>query len=44
LQSLATDYIKRDIYDSNIEESKKFFDLLKILATNTGSLVNMNDL
>jgi predicted AAA+ superfamily ATPase len=44
LQSLASDYIKRDIYDSNIEESAKFFDLLRILADQTGNLVNKNDL
>lgn len=44
LQSLSNDYIKKDIYDSNIGESDNFLSLLSILANQTGELVNINEL
>jgi predicted AAA+ superfamily ATPase len=44
LEQLSLDYIKKDIYDANLQEADKFFALLKILATQIGSLVNVSDL
>jgi len=35
LELLASDYIKKDIYDANIQEIDKFFAILKILAHQT---------
>ena len=44
LEQLSLDYIKKDIYDANIQEVDKFFAILKILATQTWELVNASDL
>jgi predicted AAA+ superfamily ATPase len=44
LEQLSLDYIKKDIYEANVQEVDKFFALLKILASQTGALVNVSDL
>jgi predicted AAA+ superfamily ATPase len=44
LQEFAFDYIRKDIYDSNIADRDKFLSLLKILAWQTWELVNMSEL
>jgi predicted AAA+ superfamily ATPase len=44
LELLASDYIKKDIYDANISESTVFFNILKVLATQTGALLNVQTL
>jgi len=33
LDYLSSDYIKKDIYDANIQEIDAFFSLLKILSS-----------
>ncbi|MCH2188478.1 ATP-binding protein [Candidatus Gracilibacteria bacterium] len=44
LQDYSFDYIKKDIYEANIQHEDKFLALLKILASQTGELVNTNEL
>jgi len=44
LASFTQDYIKKDIYDSNIADSQKFLAILKTLATQTWELLNMNEI
>lgn len=44
LTSFTLDYIKKDIYDSKIADSDKFFSILKVLANQTWELLNMNEL
>jgi hypothetical protein len=44
LRELAYSYIKKDIYDSNISQSDNFYKLIKILARQTGELVNVLEL
>ncbi|MDR0282623.1 MAG: DUF4143 domain-containing protein [Candidatus Peribacteria bacterium] len=41
---LSQDYIKKDIYDANISEITVFMNILKVLAGQTGELVNANTL
>ena len=42
LASFTQDYIKKDIYDSNIADVEKFLAILKTLANQTWELLNMN--
>ncbi len=44
LRDLAYSYIKKDIYDANIRQDEIFYRLLKILASQTGNLVNSSEL
>ncbi|OGC13423.1 hypothetical protein A3J90_08165 [candidate division WOR-1 bacterium RIFOXYC2_FULL_37_10] len=44
LQELVYSYIKKDIYESRIKQDEMVFKLLKILATQIGGLVNVNEL
>ncbi len=44
LTELMNSYIKRDISEANIQNPDKFYRLLKILAEQTGNLLNVNEL
>ncbi len=44
LQELLTSYIKKDILESGIKNNQNVLALLKILADQTGSLLNVNSL
>ncbi len=44
LEEIGTSYIKKDIADAGIKNVEKYFLLLKILASQTGSLVNFYEL
>jgi len=44
LQEIVYSYIKKDIYDAGIKQDEIFYRLFKILASQTGNLVNMNEL
>jgi uncharacterized protein len=44
LKELVNTYIKRDIHESNISDELKFYNLLTILASQIGSLLNVNEL
>jgi len=44
LLELANDYIKKDVFESGIKSDEKYFQLMKLLAAQTGSLVNNNEL
>ncbi len=44
LREFTLDYVKKDIYDSNIADSDKFLNILKVLATQTWELLNMNEI
>lgn len=44
LEDIASSYIKKDIRDAGIKQSEKYFALLKILAGQTGNLVNSQEL
>ncbi len=44
LQELINSYMKKDVSESNIKEDTKFFQLVRILASQTGELVNQNNL
>ncbi|MBI4648116.1 MAG: ATP-binding protein [Bacteroidia bacterium] len=44
LKELYTSFLKRDIYEGNIQNEDKFYFLFTILAQQTGSLLNVNEL
>ncbi len=44
LEDIGASYIKKDIADAGIKNSDKYFSLLKILARQTGQLVNAQEL
>jgi predicted AAA+ superfamily ATPase len=44
LKELTGSFLKRDIVESKIQDQEKFYRLMLILAQQTGSLVNMNEL
>ncbi len=44
LAELAQSFIKRDVLESGIKNEERFYFLLKILAAQTGGLVNTNQL
>ncbi len=44
LKDLKNSYVKRDIYDSKVENESKFYQLMQILASQIGDLVNRNEL
>lgn len=43
LEEVGTSYIKKDIMDAGIKNSDKYFSLLKLLASQTGQLVNLQE-
>jgi len=44
LRDIAYSYIKKDIYESNIRQDEIFYKLFKILANQTGNLINSSEL
>jgi len=44
LEEIGSSYIKKDIRDAGIKNTDKYFSLLKILADQTGELVNSQEL
>ncbi len=44
LSEIALDYIKKDIYEANIQDQEKYFKILKTLAVQIGCLVNNNEI
>lgn len=44
LEEIGSSYIKKDIVDAGIKNTNKYFSLLKILAQQTGELVNSQEL
>lgn len=44
LQELVYSFVKKDIYESRVENEDKFFNLMTILASQTGQLLNKNEL
>jgi len=44
LQELACSYIKKDIHEANIRQDEVFYQLFKVLASQIGGLVNINEL
>ena len=44
LRELLNTYIKRDIYESEIQYETKFYNLLTLLSHQTGNLLNVNEL
>lgn len=44
LEDIVSSYIKKDISDAGIKNNNKYFALLKILASQTGNLVNSQEL
>lgn len=44
LQSIANSYIKKDILEASIRQHDKYYFILKILAAQTGNLVNMQEI
>lgn len=44
LRDIAYSYIKKDIFEANIRQDEVFYKLFKILASQTGSLVNSSEL
>ncbi len=44
LRELLFSFVKRDIMESNINDSEKFYNLMLLLSHQTGSLVNVNEL
>ena len=44
LKEIAHSYIKKDIYEANIRQDEMFYKFFKILAAQTGNLVNASEL
>ena len=44
LKDIFHSYLQKDIYESKIKDEKKFYNLLVLLAGQTGNLLNMNEL
>jgi len=44
LKELLNSYVKRDISEANIQNQEKFYFLMKLLAEQTGNLLNTNEL
>jgi len=44
LRDIAYSYIKKDIFEANIRQDEIFYKLFKVLASQTGSLVNSSEL
>lgn len=44
LQELVNSYMRKDVSEANLKDDLKFFQLVRILAAQTGDLVNQNNL
>jgi len=44
LEELISSFLKKDMYESQIEQEQKFFNLCTLLAAQTGQLINKNGL
>jgi len=44
LEEIANDYIKKDIYEANIQDQDKYYFVLKLLANGVGNLVNAGEI
>jgi len=44
LQDIGYSYIKKDLYDNGVRQENVFFKLMKILAAQTGGILNANEL
>jgi len=44
LENLVLSYIKKDILESKVKSTEKYFQILRILAAQTGELLNANSL
>jgi len=44
LAELSQSFLRRDILESNVRDEEKFFILIRLLAVQTGGLVNVNQL
>lgn len=44
LEEIGLDYIKKDIFDSKVQNQEKYFNILKIIAANVGNLLNSNEI
>jgi len=44
LKEIRDSYVKRDIMESNVQNVSAFYDLFRIVAGQTGNLVNVNEL
>lgn len=44
LKELQASFFKKDIYESNVENEHKFYQLISLLASQTGGEVNINEL
>ena len=44
LQELISSFLKKDIYESKIEQEHKFYNLCSLLAAHIGQMVNKNEL
>jgi len=44
LKEYAFDYVKKDLFEAKIQDETKFFHLIRILAEQTGNLINKNEL
>ncbi len=44
LKDLVHSYLQKDIYEARVRDEKKFYNLLVLLANQTGNLLNINEL
>jgi len=44
LREIAYSYVKKDVYEAGVRQEEVFYKLLKIFASQTGSLVNASEL
>lgn len=44
LQDIAYSYIKKDVFEAHIRQDEVFYRLFKLLASQIGNLINMNEL
>lgn len=44
IKELVSAYIKKDIYESKIEDELKFYNLLGLLASQTANIINKNEI
>ncbi|MBU1086254.1 MAG: AAA family ATPase [Candidatus Omnitrophica bacterium] len=44
IEEIALSYIKKDVLEANIKRVNKFYELFKLLSSQAGSLLNVNEL
>ncbi len=44
IEEIALSYIKKDALEANIRRTEKFYELFKVLSSQVGSLLNVNEL